>query len=144
MPLLVYFQYCGHIKVKTRRGKLHMHTLRINAQSYGRVSEIFPEEQENVELAVEDAVSLVLADLFGEAIVDDVAVRFSPPSQSGYRDGTVFIQAQCILASFTLVPRTEEYIQLTVQDSICAILKELLGPVTIQKLVIEPSVSHSY
>jgi hypothetical protein len=121
-----------------------MHTLRINAQSYGRVSEIFPEELENVELAIEDAVSLTLADLFGEAIVDDIAVRFSAPSQTGYRDGTISIQAQCILASFTLVPRTAEYIQLAVQDNICAILKELLGPVTLQKLVIEPSVSHTY
>ena len=48
---------------------------------------------------------------------------------------------QCTLESFTLVPRTGEYIQLAVEDGICAILKELLGPVTIQKLVMEPSVT---
>jgi hypothetical protein len=121
-----------------------MHTLRINAQSYGRVSEIFPEEPENVELMIEDAASLVLADLFDEAIVDDISVRFSPPSHTGYRDGTIYIQAQCTLESFTLVPRTAEYIQLAVEESICAILKELLGPVTIQKLVMEPSIAQTY
>src|SRR5579863_9264717 len=111
-----------------------MHTLRIHAQSYGRVSEIFPDEPENVELVIEDAASLVLADLFEEAIVDDITVSFSVPSPSGHRDGTVHIQAQCTLESFTLIPRTEEYIQLAVKEGICTILKELLGPVTIQSL----------
>ncbi len=118
-----------------------MHTLRIHAQSYGRVSEIFPDEPENVELVIEDAASLVLADLFEEAIVDDITVSFSVPSPSGHRDGTVHIQAQCTLESFTLIPRTEEYIQLAVKEGICAILKELLGPVTIQSLEMEPSVA---
>jgi len=121
-----------------------MHMLCIDAQSYGRFSEIFPEEPENVELMIEDAVSLVLADLFDEAIVDDISVHFSLPSQTGNRDGTIYIQAQCTLKSFTLVPRTEQYIQLAVEDGVCAILKELLGPVTIQKLVMKPSVAHIY
>ncbi len=121
-----------------------MHTLRIDAQSYGRFSEVFQDEPENVELMIEDAVSLVLADLFDEAIVDDISVRFSLPSQTGHRDGTIYIQAQCILESFTLVPRTETYIQLAVEEGICAILKEFLGPVTIQELVMEPSVAQVY
>ena len=116
-----------------------MHTLRINAQSYSRVSEIFPDEPENVELMIEDAVSLILADLFDEAIVDDISVHFSLPSKTGYRDGTIYIQAQCTLESFTLVPRTAEYIQLAVEDGICAVLKELLGAVTISKLEMVPS-----
>jgi hypothetical protein len=117
-----------------------MHTLRIDAQSYGRISEIFPEEPENVELMIEDAASLVLADLFEEAIVDDISVRFSSPSRTGHRDGSISIQAQCTLESFTLVPHTPEYIQLAIEEGICAVLKELLGPVTIQKLLMERSV----
>lgn len=121
-----------------------MHTLCINAQSYGRFSEIFPDEAENVELMIEDAVSLVLADLFDQAIVDDISVRFSLPSQTGHRDGTIYIQAQCTPKSFTLVPRTNEYIRLAIEDGICAILKELLGPVSIQRLVMEPSVARIY
>ena len=118
-----------------------MHTLHIDAQTYGKVSEIFPEERENAELVIEDAASLVLANLFDEAIVDDISVRFSLPSHTGHRDGTIHIQAQCTLESFTLVPHTGEYIQLAVEDAICAILKELLGSVTIQKLVMVPSVA---
>src|SRR5437660_12713282 len=113
-----------------------MATLRIDAQSYGRVSEIFPDEPENVELMIEDAVSLVLADLFEEAIVDDISASFTSPSPSGHRDGTIHIQAQCTLETFTMIPRTEEYIRLAVKEGICAILKELLGPVTIQGLEI--------
>ena len=117
-----------------------MHTLCIDAQSYGRVSEIFPDEPENVELMIEDAVSLVLADLFEEeAIVDDISASFSAPSSSGHREGAIRIQAQCTLESFTMIPRTKEYIQLAVKEGIGAILKELLGPVTIQKLEMEPS-----
>lgn len=119
-----------------------MHTLRIDAQSYGRVSEIFHDEAQNVELIIEDAASLVLADLFEEAIVDDISVAFSAPSISGHREGTISIQAQCTLESFTMIPRTDEYIQLAVKEGICAILKELLGPVTIQKLEIVPSVAY--
>src|ERR1700681_267262 len=75
MPFLVYSYYYGHFKTKRDGGEC-MHTLRIDAQSYGRVFEIFPEERDNVELMIEDAVSLVLADLFEEAIVDDISVNF--------------------------------------------------------------------
>jgi len=118
-----------------------MHMLRIDAQSYGRFSEVFLDEPENVELMIEDAVSLVLADLFEEAIVDDISVAFSVPSSSGHREGTIHIQVQCTLESFTMIPRTDEYIQLAVKEGICAILKELLGPVTIQKLEMKPCVA---
>lgn len=118
-----------------------MYRLRIDAQSYGRFSEVFPDEPENVELMIEDAVSLVLADLFEEAIVDDISAAFSDPSASGHREGAIYIQAQCTLESFTMIPRTDEYIQLAIKEAICAILKELLGPVTIQKLEVEPSVA---
>src|SRR5690348_5874484 len=115
-----------------------MHRLHIHAQSYGRVSEVFPDEPENVELMIEDAVSLVLADLFDEAIVDDIAVAFSIPSPSGHREGTIRIQAQCALESFTMIPRTDDYIRLAIQEGVCAILRELLAPVAIQKLDMEP------
>lgn len=118
-----------------------MHTFRIDAQSYGRLSEIFPDEPENVELMIEDAASLVLADLFEEALVDDISASFSAPSAGGQREGTIHIQAQCRLESFTMIPRTEECIRLAIKEGICAILKELLGPVTIQKLEMEPSVA---
>jgi hypothetical protein len=117
-----------------------MNTMIMMITTYGRVFEIFPEEPENVELMIEDAASLVLADLFGEAIVDDISVNFSPPSCSGQREGMIYIQAQCILDSYTLVPRTREYIQLAVEGGIRDVLKELLGPVTVRKLVFEPNV----
>jgi hypothetical protein len=48
-----------------------------------------------------------------------------------------------MLESFTLVPRTAEYIQLAVEDGICAVLKELLGPATIESLSMEPAAIES-
>src|SRR5229473_3209068 len=67
----------------------HMCLLQFDANSYGRFFEILPEEEENTELIVEDIVSLVLVDLFGEAMVHDVTVHFSPASRLGQRDCSI-------------------------------------------------------
>ena len=84
---------------------------------------------------IEDAASLVLVTSFlDEAIADAISVYFSLPLHSGYQDSTIYIQAQCTLESFTLVLPTAEYTQLAVEESVCAILKELLRPITIQLL----------
>lgn len=113
--------------------------LRIQAHSYSRNFEVSPDEVENAELMVEDAVSLVLIDLFGEAEVDKVAVLFSPASPMGQRDCSIQIQAQCSFQSFTLFPRTKENIELAVGKIMCMILKELFGPVTMDSVSIAPS-----
>ena len=57
-----------------------MYHLHINARSYGRIFEVVPEEAETAELMVEEAVSYVLLDLFGEVMVDDVMkLRYPVP-----------------------------------------------------------------
>lgn len=117
--------------------------LRIQAHSYARNFEVSPEEEVNAELMVEDAVSLVLIDLFGEATVDEVVVRFSPLLPMGQRDCSIQIQAQCSFHSFTLFPCTKENIELSVGTSMCAILKELFGPVTMDSVSIAPSYMES-
>jgi hypothetical protein len=118
--------------------------LRIQAHSYSRNFEVSPDEVENAELMVEDAVSLVLIDLFGEAEVDKVAVLFSSASQMGQRDCSIQIQAQCSFQSFTLFPRTKENIELAVGKIMCMILKELFGPVTMDSVSIAPSYMESF
>ncbi len=116
-----------------------MRFLRIQAHSYGRNFEVSPEEKVNAELMVEDAVGLVLLDLFGEAMVDEVDVRFSACSPMDQRDCFIQIQAQCSFQSFTLFPRTQENIELSVKEKCGMMLKEFFGPVTMDSVVIAPS-----
>ncbi len=113
----------------------HLH---IQAQGYGRVFEVFPEEREGTELLVEEGVSHVLLDLFDEAMVDDVTVHFSSAERAGQREYSIQIQAQCSLQSFTLLPRTKECIELVVGERVCSLLKQLFGPVTIGSITILP------
>ena len=115
-----------------------MHLLHINARSYGRIFEVVPEEAETAELMVEEAVSYVLLDLFGEVMVDDVTVHFSCASRTGQRDCSIQIHAQCSLQSFKMFPCTREHMELTVGKSICSLLKEFFGPVTIDSVIAQP------
>ena len=117
--------------------------LRILAHSYGRNFEVSPEEEANAEFMVEDAVGLVLIDLFEEATVDEIEVRFSPCPPMGQRDCSIKIHVQCSFKSFTLFPCTKENIELSVREKICTILKELFGPVTMDSVIIEPSYMES-
>src|SRR5450755_2703344 len=96
--------------------------LRILGHSYGRNFEVSPEEEVNAEFMVEDAVGLVLIDLFEEAAtVDEIEVRFSPCSPMGQRDCSIKIDVQCSFKSFTLFPCTKENIELSVREKICTI-----------------------
>ena len=113
----------------------HLH---IQAQGYGSVFEVFPEEIESTELMIEEGVSHVLLDLFDEAMVDDVTVHFSPSSRAGQRDCSIKIQAQCSPQSFTLLPRTKERIEQAVGERVCSLLKQLFGPVMIDSITIQP------
>lgn len=112
--------------------------LHIQAQGYGRVFEVFPEEVEGTELLVEEGVSHVLLELFDEAVVDEVTVKFSPAERAGQLDCFIQIQAQCSLQSFTLLPHPKERIELTVGERVCSLLKQLFGPVTINSITIQP------
>ncbi len=55
-----------------------MDILQIHVQCYDKFFEVSPDEVENAELTVEDVVSQVLLDLFGEGTVDEVTICFSP------------------------------------------------------------------
>jgi len=121
--------------------ELRMSLLHIHAQSYGRFFEILPEEGENAELAVEDLVSHVLLELFGEASVEveEVTIAFSPLSRLGQRDCSLHIRAHCSPESFTLSPCSEEYMRAVIAESIYSSLREFLGSVTIESISLEPA-----
>ena len=103
--------------------------LQMYVQCYDRFFEVLPEEVESAELMVEHLVSHVLLDLFDGGIVDDVTICFSPDLRMGLYHCTIQIRAQCSYQSFSLLPCTQENMELTVQKSICSVLKELFGSV---------------
>jgi hypothetical protein len=120
--------------------------LRIHARSYGKISEVLPEEVEHTELTVEDAVSRVLLALFGEVTVDDVTVRFSPssPAPGGdQRECSIQVQAQCTYESCVLLPCTQGYMKLAIGKSISSVLKELFASVQVESVVVQSSTVQS-
>ena len=116
-----------------------MYFLHIHAQSYGGIVEVLPEEVEHAELMVEEAVGHVLLDLVGEAMMDDVTIRFNSASRTGQRDCSIQIQAQCSFDSFTLLPCTKEHMERAVEKQLCSLLRELFGPMTIESVFAQPS-----
>ena len=112
--------------------------LQIFVQCHDRFFEVLQEELESTEVIVEDAISQVLLDLFGEVSVDDVAIRFSSALRMGLQHCSIQIQAQCSYQSFALFPRTKELIEHTVEKRISLILKELFGSVTVDSVTITP------
>jgi len=115
-----------------------MYQLHIHAQSYGRIFEVLPEEIESTDVMTEEIVSQALLDLFGEAVVDEVTVRFSSAARMGQRDCSIQIEAQCSLESFRLLPCTKEGMKLAIKERVCSLLKQLFGPVTIDSITVQP------
>jgi hypothetical protein len=114
--------------------------LHIRAQSHDKIFEVLPGELESAELITEEAVSHVLVAFFGEATVDEVTINFSPASNTRRRDCSILIKAECDYESFTLLPCTREYMELAIGKSLSSILKELFGPVTIESVLVQPTV----
>ncbi|HVB72123.1 MAG TPA: hypothetical protein VNE38_01065 [Ktedonobacteraceae bacterium] len=117
-----------------------MSLLHIHAQSSGKIFEVLPEEVETTELITENAVSHVLLELFDEPTVDEVTIHFTPASQPGLQICSILIKAECDIQSCTLLPCTKEYMGLAIGKRMAALLKELFGPVTIESVLIQPSV----
>ena len=113
--------------------------LQIHVRCYDRFFEVFPSEIENAELTVENAMSLVLVDLFEEGTVDDVTIQFSSNLHMGLQYCSIHIHAQCACQSFTLLPCTKENMELAVENSISSILRELFGSVSVDKVTFSPA-----
>jgi hypothetical protein len=112
--------------------------LQIHVQCYDRFFEVFSDEVVNTELTVENAVSQILLDLFDEVTMDEVTIRFSSNLHMGLQHCSIQIQAQCACQSFALLPRTMENMELAVENSICSILRELFGSVSVESVTFSP------
>jgi len=115
-----------------------MCTLQAHMQCYDRFFEVFSNEVEYNELMLENAVSQLLLGFFDEVMVD-VTIIFSPHLHMGLQHCSVQIQAQCECQTFASLPRTKENSELTVENSICSILRELFGSVIVDSVTFNPS-----
>jgi hypothetical protein len=113
--------------------------LKMQVTCSGKFFEVSPDEVENAELAVEEAVSSVLIHLFGTATVDDVAICFAPRLYKGARLCSIQIQAECACQQFTLLPPTRRNMELAVGRSMRTLLKELFGSINVERVMMRPT-----
>jgi hypothetical protein len=113
--------------------------LQIHARSQSRVFEVLPEEPGNAELAVEDAVSQVLLDIFDGGAVDEVKVHFALAPYADLRHCSIHIHVQCSCQHFAALPLKREYMRHRVQTSMYSLLKELFGSVEVDCVTLCPT-----
>lgn len=113
--------------------------LKMHVQCSGKFFEVSSNEVVNAELMVEDAVSRVLLDLFGEGTVDDVTIQFPVRLPDGLQRCSIRICVQCPCRKFVLLPRTEENMKLAVEKYMNSLLRELFGSVNIESVMFSPS-----
>jgi hypothetical protein len=109
--------------------------LDIQAQCYERFFEVSANEVENAELVVEDMVSSVLLDLFGEGMVDEVMMQFSSHPGTRLQECAIQIRAQCACQSFTLPRCTRKHMEQAVERDMHTLLKELFGQVKVRSMI---------
>jgi hypothetical protein len=115
-----------------------MCTLQAHMQCFDRFFEVFSDEVEYNELMIESAVSQLLLDFFDE-VMADVTIIFSPHLHMGLQHCSIQIQAQCECQTVASLPSTKETIELTVENDICSILRELFGSVIVDSVTLIPS-----
>lgn len=110
--------------------------LQIHALCDKRFTELLTDEVENAELTVEDVMSQVLLELFGEGMVDEVSIRFPSNLRRDLQDCSIQIRAQSPCQSFTLLPRTDEHMKLAIAKSVGSLLRELFVSVNIASVTL--------
>ena len=112
--------------------------LQDHMQCFDKFFEVFPNEVEQNELILENVVSQLLLDFFDEVTVD-VNINFSPHEQIGLQHCFIHIQAQCDNQICASLPDPNEYIELSVENKICSILRELFCSVGVDYVTFIPS-----
>jgi hypothetical protein len=116
-----------------------MCVIQMHVRCSGGFFEVSPADVDHAELMVEDVVCRILLDLFGEGMVDEVTIRFPSHSRRGHQQCTIHIRAQCLCQNFVLLPRTEEHMKCAIEQSMCSLLRELFGSVSIESVTFSPS-----
>ena len=115
-----------------------MCTLQAQMQCYDKFFEVFSNEVEYNELMIENAISQLLLDLF-DAVMVEVTIIFPPQMHMDLQHCSIQIHAQCEYQTFSSLPRNKDTIELTVENGICSVLRELFGSVVVDNVTLYPS-----
>ena len=115
-----------------------MYTLNAQIQCYYRFIEVFSDEVEYNELMIENAVSQLLLGFFEEVMVE-VTIIFSPHLYMGLQHCSIQIDAQCESQTDVSLPSRKENIELTIENNMSSILRELFGSVIVDCVTFIPS-----
>lgn len=115
--------------------------LRVQAHCSSRFFEVLQDEVESCKLVVEEMMSHVLLNLFGEGTVDDVMIHFASNFLMGLQQCSIQILAQCNCEDFVLQPRTDEHVKLAVRNGLSSLLKQLFGSVHMDSVMLLPAPS---
>lgn len=113
--------------------------LRVQAHCSSRFFEVFQDEVENCKFVVEEMMSHVLLNLFGEGTVDDVMIHFASGFLTDLQQCSIQILAQCNCEDFMLQPRTEEHMKIAVRSGLSSLMKQLFGSVHIDSVKLLPA-----
>ena len=108
--------------------------IRISALCWTKYTEMFPNKQESEEVIVEISVGQALYSLFEEVTTESVSLHFdSPESSTKHPLCSIQIAAQCSLPLETRAPKAME---LTIEDTVGALLLELFGVAIVDEVTV--------
>ena len=110
-----------------------MCTLNAQIQCYYRFIEVFSDEVEYNELMIENAVSQLLLGFFEEVMVE-VTIIFSPHLYMGLQHCSF----QCESQTDVSLPSRKENLELTIENNMSSILRELFESVIVNSIIFIP------
>lgn len=99
-------------------------------------SEILPEDAEHTELVIEDLVALILLDIFGTVVVDEVRVACLPTTPGRQACCELHVQATCATEEAEAMAITPALLEARLENAICCALIELFSTVLVNRLVV--------
>ena len=111
--------------------------IQIQVQCYDRFFEVLPEEGEQAEFFIEDAVGHVLMHYFEEASVDDVMIHFTRGFHPGFRHCFFTVYARCACERFVVPSCSDEVRKRILEEALVVSLKEFFVSVNIHAIVLD-------
>ena|SRR5437660_3752600 len=113
-----------------------MYQISMNLLCLGRYSEVFLDEAEHTELIVEDLVSLILLDLCGVVIIDEVKVTCTPITSHWQAQCLIQLSATCHTENAAEPASSLTTLEAKFENAISCALLELFDVVLVNELAI--------
>src|SRR5205823_9845373 len=114
--------------------ELDMCLIDIGMQCLERYFEVLSEDVEDTELTIEELVSKVLLDLFGDVIIHLVTASFSSDKQTREQFCSIRVRAECPNVSLVLFPQRLARMELAIEDNVSCPLLQLFETVIVENV----------